>query len=89
MPGDVFDFPRMTGNSKQLRPWHKTQLHEDLVERCILLSTQPGDHVVDPFGGPCERLLEELPVVALVGAAQDFELGDEEEPPPAPDATAS
>lgn len=49
--GDVFDFPRVTGNSKQRCDWHPTQLHEDLVERCIKLSTLEGQHVLDPFGG--------------------------------------
>lgn len=51
VPGDVFDFPRVTGTSKQRRRWHPTQLHEDLVERAIKLSTKPGEHVLDPFGG--------------------------------------
>lgn len=51
VPGDVFDFPRVTGNSRQRRSWHPTQLHEDLVERALRLTTKPGDHVVDPFGG--------------------------------------
>lgn len=50
-PGDVFDFPRVTGNSKQRCDWHPTQLHEDLVERCIKLSTKEGGTVLDPFGG--------------------------------------
>jgi DNA modification methylase len=49
--GDVFDFPRVTGNSKQRRKWHKTQLNEDLVERCLLLTTVPGDTVMDIFSG--------------------------------------
>ncbi len=49
--GDVMDFPRVTGNSKQRCDWHPTQRHEGLVERCIKLSTQEGDHVLDPFGG--------------------------------------
>jgi DNA modification methylase len=49
--GDVFDFPRVTGNSKQRCNWHPTQLHEDLVERCLKLSTPPGGSVLDPFGG--------------------------------------
>lgn len=48
---DVFDFPRVTGNSKQRRKWHPTQLNEKLVERCLLLTTQEGDHVLDIFGG--------------------------------------
>ncbi len=51
VPGDVFDFTRVTGNSGQRRPWHKTQLNEGLVERCIKLSTKEGDMVLDPFGG--------------------------------------
>lgn len=51
LPSDVFDFPRVTGNSKQRRNWHPTQLNEALVERCILSSTNPGDHVCDPFAG--------------------------------------
>ena len=51
VPGDVFDFPRVTGNSKQRRKWHPTQLHEGLVERCIKLCTKEGDDVFDPFAG--------------------------------------
>ena len=51
VPGDVFDFPRVTGNSKQRRSWHPTQLHEDLYERCIKLCCQPGDTVCDIFAG--------------------------------------
>lgn len=50
-PGDVFDFPRVTGNSKQRCDWHPTQLHEELVKRCVLLSTEEGGKVLDPFGG--------------------------------------
>ena len=53
---DVFrqsltDFPRVTGNSKQRRLWHPTQLNEGLVERCIRLTTPPGAPVLDPFAG--------------------------------------
>ena len=51
VPGDVFDFPRVTGNSSQRRTWHPTQLHEGLVERCIKLSTPQGGTVCDPFAG--------------------------------------
>jgi DNA modification methylase len=51
VPGDVFDFPRVVGNSKQRRKWHKTQLHEGLVSRCLRLSTPAGGYVLDPFGG--------------------------------------
>ena len=51
VPGDVFDFTRVTGNSKQRRAWHPTQLNEGLVERCIKMSTLEGQRVIDPFGG--------------------------------------
>lgn len=51
VPGDVFTFPRVTGNSRQRRSWHPTQLHEGLVQRCLLSCTRPDDYVIDPFGG--------------------------------------
>ena len=51
VPGDVFDFTRVTGNSKQRRPWHPTQLNEGLVERCIKFTTPQGESVLDPFAG--------------------------------------
>ena len=51
VPGDVFDVPRVTGNSKERRTWHPTQLGERLVEQCITLTTAEGDSVLDPFGG--------------------------------------
>jgi DNA modification methylase len=47
----VFDFPRVVGNSQQRRPWHPTQLNEELVEPCIRLTTAPGEPVLDPFAG--------------------------------------
>ena len=62
VPGDVLDVPRVTGNSKQRRSWHPTQLGEALVERCLLLTTPEGGTVCDPFGGTgttlrvCKRL---------------------------------
>ncbi|KKN49453.1 hypothetical protein LCGC14_0642900 [marine sediment metagenome] len=51
VPSDCFDFPRVTGNSRQRRSWSPTQLHEGLIERCVKLSTKEGDRVLDPFGG--------------------------------------
>jgi hypothetical protein len=48
---DVFNVPRVTGNSKQRRDWHPTQLNERLVERCILLTTPKSGTVCDPFAG--------------------------------------
>ncbi len=70
-PGDVFDFPRVTGNSAQRCDWHPTQLHEELVERCIKLSAGPGDAVVDPFGGTgttlrvCMKLEQPCSIIEL------------------------
>lgn len=51
VPSDVFNFPKVTGNSGQRRSWCPTQLHERLVERCIKLSTLEGGTVLDPFAG--------------------------------------
>lgn len=71
VPGDVFEFSRVVGNSKQRRPWHPTQLNEGLVERCILMTTNEGDHVLDPFGGTgttarvCQRLNRSCTLVEI------------------------
>lgn len=51
VPGNVWDFPRVTGNSRQRRAFHPTQLNEGLVERAILLSTKEDDEVLDLFSG--------------------------------------
>jgi DNA modification methylase len=51
VPSDVFDFPRVVGNSKQRRKWHPTQLHEGLYERCIRLTCAPDEPVCDIFAG--------------------------------------
>lgn len=62
IPGDVFDFPRVVGNSTQRRSWHPTQLNEGLVERCLASCCKAGDTVFDPFMGTgttlrvCKRL---------------------------------
>lgn len=69
--GDVFDFTRVTGNSKQRRAWHPTQLNEGLYERCIKLSTLVGGSVLDPFGGTgtllrvCKQIKRRATVVEL------------------------
>lgn len=69
VPGDVFDFPRVVGNSKQRRSYCKTQLHEGLVERCILQSTREGESVLDPFAGTgttlraCKKINRECTLV--------------------------
>jgi len=51
VPSDVFDFPRVVGNSRQRRSWHPTQLGEGLVERCIKSCTLKDDWVLDVFSG--------------------------------------
>lgn len=67
VPGDVWrsdflEYSRVVGNSKQRRSWHPTQLHEGLVEDCLLMSTPPKGKVLDPFAGTgtvfrvCEKL---------------------------------
>jgi site-specific DNA-methyltransferase (adenine-specific) len=71
VPGDVFDFTRVTGNSKQRRRWHPTQLNEDLVERCVRLCTKEGNSVLDPFGGTgttlrvCKRINRQCTLIEL------------------------
>jgi len=65
VPLDVFDFPRVTGNHKQRRSWHPTQLSEDLVERCLKLTTPSYGRVLDPFAG--------TGTTARVCAKTDFE----------------
>ena len=62
VPLDHWEFPRVTGNSKQRRKWHPTQLHEGLIERCLKLSCLEGGSVLDVFSGTgttlrvCRRL---------------------------------
>jgi len=51
VPLDVWNFPRVVGNSRQKRKWHKTQLHEGLVRRMVEFSTEPGGSVLDCFSG--------------------------------------
>ena len=73
VPGDVWDFPRVTGNSKQRREWHPTQLNELLVERAIKLTTPPDGLVLDLFSGTgttlrvCKRLGIACTAVELSG----------------------
>lgn len=51
VPDDVWEFPRVVGNSEERKPWHPTQHPENLLKRIILMSTDEGDMVADPFGG--------------------------------------
>jgi site-specific DNA-methyltransferase (adenine-specific) len=62
VPGDVFYFTRVVGNSKQRRRWCPTQLNEGLVDRCVRMTTPIDGTVLDPFAGSgttlrvCKRL---------------------------------
>ena len=49
-PKDVFEIPTLTNNSWE-REKHPTQKPIELVKKCILASSGPGDLVLDPFGG--------------------------------------
>jgi hypothetical protein len=51
IPSDIWEIPRVTGNSKQRRKWHNTQLNELLYERCLDFSCVPGDLVADIYMG--------------------------------------
>ena len=70
IPGDVWEFSRVVGNSAERRAWHVTQLPEALVHRMVILGamktidgrTAAVGNVLDPFLGSgttgivCERL---------------------------------
>ena len=49
VPDDVFDFPRIVGNSQERRAWHPTQHPEALIERIYLMSG--GSRFFDAFAG--------------------------------------
>lgn len=56
VPDDVWEFPRIVGNSKERRDWHPTQHPEALLERILLLSNTDSENksigsVCDPFLG--------------------------------------
>jgi DNA modification methylase len=49
VPDDVWDFPRVVGNSAERRQWHPTQHPEYLYERIMRVSGR--GHFLDLFGG--------------------------------------
>lgn len=58
LPGTVWGIPsdgpfwgRVQGNSTEKRPGHPNQLPEKYLERLLRAYTNPGDRVLDPFGG--------------------------------------
>jgi adenine-specific DNA-methyltransferase len=50
VPGNVWEFPRVRYRMAEYEE-HPTQKPEALLERVIRASTNPGDMVLDPFGG--------------------------------------
>lgn len=50
VPGNVWYFPRVRFRMAEYEE-HPTQKPESLLERVILASSNPGDLVLDPFGG--------------------------------------
>jgi site-specific DNA-methyltransferase (adenine-specific) len=49
--GDTWYFPRVCGTFKERAGWHGCQMPEQLLGRIVQVSSNPGDVVVDPFGG--------------------------------------
>lgn len=45
------EFPRITGNCKERRAHHPTQLREAMIQRMVHFSTLPGESVADIFSG--------------------------------------
>lgn len=74
VPDDVWDMaimqdiPRVTGNLAERCPWHPTQHPEELYERILRFSSNPGDVVVDLFGGTgtMQRVATRLARPALI-----------------------
>lgn len=69
VPGDVWNFPRVVGNSKERQRWHPTQHPVALYDRVIKYSCGPGDTFVDLFAGSgtCFRAAALNPEVNVVG----------------------
>lgn len=51
VPDDVWEIPRVVGNSPERRKWHPTQHPEELMERIVRLSVSGKERFVDLFGG--------------------------------------
>ncbi len=51
VPGDVWTVPRLVGNANERTGTHPCQMPEAILERVILAASNPGDVVLDPFGG--------------------------------------
>lgn len=51
IPDDVWDFPRIVGNSHERQSWHPTQHPVALYQRIINFSCMPDETFVDLFAG--------------------------------------
>lgn len=51
IPDDVWEFPRVVGNSAERRSWHPTQHPEALMQRIIKMSCFPNETFVDLCAG--------------------------------------
>jgi site-specific DNA-methyltransferase (adenine-specific) len=49
--GDTWYFPRVCGTFKERAGWHGCQMPEQLLGRIIKACSNPGEVVLDPFGG--------------------------------------
>jgi DNA modification methylase len=49
--GDTWYVPRVCGTFKERAGWHGCQMPEQLLGRILRACTNPGDVVLDPFGG--------------------------------------
>lgn len=67
--GDVWEFPRVQGNSKERRPWMPTQHPEALLERIVKMSN--ASRILELFTGSgtmirvCKKLKIDLDTVEL------------------------
>ncbi len=51
VPDNVFNVPRVVGNSEERRSWHPTQHPIKLMERIVSFSVKDSEMVMDLFGG--------------------------------------
>jgi site-specific DNA-methyltransferase (adenine-specific) len=49
--GDTWYVPRVCGTFKERAGWHGCQMPEQLLGRIVRACSNPGDVVLDPFGG--------------------------------------
>jgi DNA modification methylase len=69
VPGDVWEYPRVTGNSSERQAFHPTQHPVALYKRIMDFSCGPGDTFVDGFAGSgtCFRAGFLRPDVNVIG----------------------